>query len=246
VTQSPQRHRLASWGPHGDAPSIRGSVRRVAARPGSGRHPRHREPARFSFRWWWVGILRAVFGSALLLLGPWPAAGHPHMTVEYTLELLVGPRGPEGLRVTWTIDRDVSEVLLDLFDADRNGALSPAEVRRLEQHVRQEQGRSGFFTAIPLDGVPLATPAPLGFGATVDQGRLKYHFVLPIQAKGVPNGTVDVTVDDPTYFVAFALAPGKPVKVTAAGPFVTECRVVREKAAYTTDVVKCTYTRRGR
>jgi hypothetical protein len=25
-----------------------------------------------------------------------------------------------------------------------------------------------------------------------------------------------------------------------------ECRVVREKAAYTVDVVRCTYTRRGR
>jgi ABC-type uncharacterized transport system substrate-binding protein len=83
-------------------------------------------------------------------------------------------------------------------------------------------------------------------GATVDQGRLKYHFVLPIQAKGVVRGTVDVTVDDPTYFVAFALAPGKPVKVTAAAQFVAECQVGREKVAYAFDVIRCTYTRRGR
>ena len=168
------------------------------------------------------------------------------MTVEYTLELLVGPRGPEGLRFTWTIDRDVSEVLLDLFDTDRNGVLSPAEVRRLEAHVRQEQGRAGFFTAITLDGTPLPTPAPQDFGATVDQGRVSYQFVLPIRGTGAARGTVDVVVDDPTYFIAFALAPGKPVKVTAAAPFVAECRVIREKAAYTFDVVKCTYTRRGK
>jgi ABC-type uncharacterized transport system substrate-binding protein len=199
-----------------------------------------------AFRSWRVGILTAVFGSAPLLLGPLPAVAHPHMTVEYTLELLVGPRGPEGLRLTWTIDRDVSEVLLDLFDVDRNGALSPTEVRRLEQHVRQEQGRSGFFTAITLDGTPLPTPVPQAVGAAIDQGRLTYQFVFPIQPKGTARGTVDVVVDDPTYFVAFALAPGKPVKVTAAAPFVAECRVIREKAAYTFDVVKCTYTRRGR
>jgi ABC-type uncharacterized transport system substrate-binding protein len=107
-------------------------------------------------------------------------------------------------------------------------------------------GTLRFFTAITLDGVPLPTPAPQGFGATVDQGRLKYHFVLPIQAKGVARGTVDVTVGDPTYFVAFALAPGKPVKVTAAAQFVAECQVGREKAAYAFDVIRCTYTRHGR
>ena len=124
--------------------------------------------------------------------------------------------------------------------------MSPAEVRRLEQHVRQEQGRSGFFTAITLDGAPLPTPAPQSFGAIVDQGRLTYEFVLPIWGKGAARGTVDVVVDDPTYFVVFTLAPGKPVTVTAGAPFVAECRVIRERAAYTFDVIKCTYTRRGR
>jgi ABC-type uncharacterized transport system substrate-binding protein len=168
------------------------------------------------------------------------------MTVEYTVELLVGARKPDGIRLTWTIDQDVSEVLLDLFDADRNGTLSAAEVRRLEAHVHQEQGRSAFFTAITLDGESVSTPPPQGFGATVDRGRLTYRFTLPIQSKGAPRGTVDVVVDDPNYFVAFMLAPGQPVKVTAAGPFVAECRVVREKAAYAFDVIKCTYTRRGR
>jgi hypothetical protein len=73
-----------------------------------------------------------------------------------------------------------------------------------------------------------------------------YHFTLPIQGKGAPRGTVDVVVDDPNYFVAFMLAPGTPVKASASAPFVAECRVVREKAAYTFDVIKGTYTRRGR
>jgi ABC-type uncharacterized transport system substrate-binding protein len=193
-----------------------------------------------------LGWLVAALVGALLLLGPSPAAPHPHMTVEYTLELLVGARGPEGIRLTWTIDRDVSEVLLDLFDADRNGRLSPAEVRRLEEHVRQEQGRSGFFTAITLDGESVPTPAPQGFVASVVHGQLTYRFTLPIRSKGAPRGTVDVVVDDPNYFVAFTLASGNPVKVVAAAPFGAECRIVREKAAYTFDVVKCTYARRPR
>jgi ABC-type uncharacterized transport system substrate-binding protein len=167
------------------------------------------------------------------------------MTVEYTVELIVGGRGPEGIRFTWMMDQDVSEVLLDLFDTDRNGVLSPAEVRRLEAHVNQEQGRSGFFTAITIDGEAVPTPAPQAFGAVVDQGRLRYQFTLPIRTKGAPHGTVDVTVDDPTYFAAFMLAPRNPVKISATGPFGAECRVVREKAAYTLDVVKCTYARRG-
>jgi ABC-type uncharacterized transport system substrate-binding protein len=124
--------------------------------------------------------------------------------------------------------------------------LSPAEIRRLEAHVNQEQGRSGFFTTITVDGEALPTPAPQAFAATVDQGRLRYQFVFPIRTKGAARGTIDVLVDDPTYFAAFMLAPGKPVKVTAAAPFVAECRVVKEKAAYTFDVVKCTYTRLGR
>jgi ABC-type uncharacterized transport system substrate-binding protein len=193
-----------------------------------------------------LGWFVAVSGGAVLLLAPSPASPHPHMTVEYTLELLVGARGPEGIRLTWAIDRDVSEVLLDLFDTDRNGRLSPAEARRLEDHVRQEQGRSGFFTVITLDGSALPTPVPQGFSARVDQGRLVYQFTLPIQGKGAPRGTVDVVVDDPNYFVAFILVPTTGAKVTAAAPYEVTCRIVKKKAAYTIDVVKCTYTRRGR
>ena len=76
-------------------------------------------------------------------------------------------------------------------------------------------------------------------------GQLTYHFVLPIRTRGAARGTVDVVVDDPTYFIAFTLMPDKPVKVTATRPFAGVCRVVQERVPYVRARVKCTYTRRG-
>ena len=85
-----------------------------------------------------------------------------------------------------------------------------------------------------------------GFGARVDQGRLTYQFMLPIQGKGAARGTVDVVVDDPELLHRVHAGARHAGQGHGDAPFVAECQVVREKAAYTFDVIKCTYTRRGR
>jgi ABC-type uncharacterized transport system substrate-binding protein len=191
-----------------------------------------------------VGVHVATLGG-LLLFGASSAAPHPHLTVEYTVELLVGPRGPDGVRLTSTVDLANSSPLIDVFDADRNGVLSPAEVRRVEEYIRQEQGPARFFTAVTLDGELIPTPTPQSFGASIDRGQLRYHFVLPLPTKGAPRGTVEVVVDDPVYYVAFNLAQSEPIKVRGSPSFGAECRVTRERVEYLRDVVKCTYARRG-
>ena len=85
-----------------------------------------------------------------------PAAAHPHITGN-TPGAAVGARGrghPAHLDDRPRCQRSAAGPLR----CRPQRTLSPAEVRRLEDHVRQEQGRAGFFTTITLDGNAVPTP----------------------------------------------------------------------------------------
>jgi ABC-type uncharacterized transport system substrate-binding protein len=175
----------------------------------------------------------------------WPAGAtaHPHVFIDCAVDLLLSGDRIDGLRLTWTFDDMFSGFILQEFDRDRNGSLSPAEVREIEAKHLAEFRRAKFFTVVTLNGNDV-TPGPSrDFTATVARGLVTYQFTLPLSAPLASTTAIEVVVDDPTYYIAYEAKSASPRSQTV-GAFVVECRVAHDKTGVTPDAVRCGVRRR--
>jgi ABC-type uncharacterized transport system substrate-binding protein len=191
--------------------------------------------------------LRQGVGIALLAFGAanWPsgATAHPHVFIDCGVDLLFSGDRIDGARLTWTFDDLFSGFLLQEFDRDRNGSLSPAEVHQIEVKHLAEFRRVKFYTAVTLNGQDV-TPGPVrDFTAAVWKGLVTYQFTLPLSAPLASTTAIEVVIDDPTYYIAYMATGARPQSQTV-GAFVVECRVAHDKSGATPDAVRCGVRRR--
>ena len=109
-----------------------------------------------------VGLCAAFLAST--------ATAHPHVFIDYGVALLLGGDRIDGVRVTWTFDDLFSGFVLQEFDRDRNGTLSAAEIRQIEEKHLAEFRRARFFTAVSVNGQEVTPGAARDFTATAVKG----------------------------------------------------------------------------
>src|SRR5262245_29292235 len=203
-------------------------------------------PTRAMKRSWIDGtrIVRIVgLAAALAAFPTGPAMAHPHVFVDYTVALVVVGDRLTGVRRTWTFDDLFSGFILQEFDKDRNGVLSPAEAQRLEEKHLPELKRVGYYTAISINGKPVTTPDAREFRATAAKGIVTYEFTLPLSVPLASTTAIEVVTDDPVYYIAYIPTAVTPPSQTF-GAYSAECRVIPDKSGATADAVRCGIRRR--
>ena len=176
----------------------------------------------------------------------WPApastGAHPHVFVDHTIAVIVGADGLDGLQFAWTFDEMFSSMLMLTFDADKDKSISAAEAKNIEQKHFGHLKDFGYFVHLRVNDKPVAVTAHRDFQAKLVNGQMVYSFSVPVTAA---EGTIEVAVDDPTYYSAFALNQRAPVHVQAGKNYRVDCRVARDGGG-PSEVVKCTFKRQGR
>jgi ABC-type uncharacterized transport system substrate-binding protein len=185
----------------------------------------------------------AVVASLLVAFAAGTAGAHPHVFIDYAVTFLVVGDRVTGVRLAWTFDDLFSGFILQEFDTDRNGVLSAAEVRRIEEKHLSEFHKVGYFTTVNVNGKPVAPSVAREFRATAAKGIVTYEFTLPIGVALTSTTAMEVLSDDPVYYIAY-----NPVAVTPQaqtfGAHAVECQVARDKTGATPDAVRCGIRRR--
>lgn len=156
------------------------------------------------------------------------AAAHPHVFVTAKGQLIYGPGGTlQAIRYAWTFDEMFSAFAAQGLDKDGDGRLSREELAALAKENVDSLKEFGYFT------VSKRGEKPVEFGEPVDYwleagapDALTLHFTLPVKTPGLKS--VAIEVYDPTYFIAFSLAAGKPVSLEGAP---AGCAVEAERPA---------------
>jgi ABC-type uncharacterized transport system substrate-binding protein len=178
------------------------------------------------------------------------ADAHPHVFVDYAVLVRFGAGGVESVEVTWTFDEFTSALLLRQFDKDRDGKLSPDEVRQIEQGHFKETQESQYFLSVRLNGAALPIASARDFSARVANGRVSYVFTVPLASPttmaGGAGGRLELMADDPTIYTAFELSPQSPVRVEAPRALTAGCEVIRDPKGAVMDFVRCDYRRGSR
>jgi ABC-type uncharacterized transport system substrate-binding protein len=183
--------------------------------------------------------------AGLVLTGPAPFVwGHPHVFVDHAVGLVVaGDR--VRLELTWAFDELTSEMILASFDTNRDKVLSPAESAAIGRQHFQHYRMFQFFVTVSIDGQPWKVSDISDFRAAVDQDQVVCTFGAPVGGHLRATGTIEVRLDDPTYFVAFALRKQRPVTWRGEGRYTLNCQIASDAQADDFETIRCTYRRQA-
>jgi len=172
-------------------------------------------------------------------------AAHPHVFVDHSLVILLDRDELVGIELSWVYDELTSSMLLQTFDTNRDRTLSPVETATLGQKYLDTLRQESYFVDVRVDGKPWKIRGARDLRARVDGDRLVLAFTLPLGVRLQATGTVEIRVDDPTYFVAFALQPKGALQVRADARYAVTCRVVSDPKAEDFETVRCAYRRKA-
>ena len=182
----------------------------------------------------------------LLVACPDLGAAHPHVFVEHSVALLFGARGLEGLRFSWEFDEMFSTMLFETFASKKDRTFSAEAAKLIERkHFVSPKDYDQYFEirlngeVVPVTSVGEFEVRPLG-------ERVTYGFTVPLGGPAPPEGTVEILVEDVTYYTDFTLRGRSPVEVRNAASYTVDCRVVKDPKGVPPDVITCAYKRKGR
>jgi ABC-type uncharacterized transport system substrate-binding protein len=173
-----------------------------------------------------------------------PAGGHPHVFVDHGVVLVVQGDGLR-LELSWAFDELTSEMMLASFDTNRDRILSPAESTALGRQHFQHFGMYGFFVDLRVDGRPWKVPDISDFRAVVERDQVTCAFGASVPARLGAAGTIELRIDDPTYFIAFALRKQRAVTWKGDGRYALDCQVASDPRAQDFETIRCAYRRKA-
>ena len=172
-----------------------------------------------------------------------PALAHPHVSVTVRSEIAYAPDGKVfGVRHAWTFDPAYSAFVTQGLDKNNDGIFSPDELQELAKENTESLGDFEYFTFLKNDGAKQAFDPPRNPAMAFDKGEATLTFELPLKAPAAVKKALSLEVYDPSYFVAFALAPGEDAVRLAGAPKGCALTVTRPKPVDATQTQKLSET----
>lgn len=173
-------------------------------------------------------LAAAVLAMAGVAATTLPARAHPHVWVDVRNTLLFDDEGRvTGVRAEWLFDALFSAFALSEADADKDGAVSAAELVPLADGYLESLREFDYFMDVSSGGAVIGMEDATGGLAEDRDGRLWFAFTVPFASPvDAMLGDLEVRSYDPTYYVALDMAESDAV---ALGPrAVQACRVAVE------------------
>ncbi len=157
---------------------------------------------------------RLVLALSIFLLAAPAARAHPHVIVSVKIVVVVEVSGViRALRHEWTFDDAFSAFSTQGLDKNRDGRLEREELSELAKVNVESLSEYGYFTELKAGKNAAIFGPARDFYLSHDGKALTLHFTLPVAAKTPALRDARLKVDDPSYFVAFSLAPEAAVSI---------------------------------
>ena len=129
------------------------------------------------------------------------------MWIDGVFDLQVDRRGIASVGVSWVFDDFNSSELIFSFDEDLDGELDRAEQREIEQRAFAHLGQADYFVVAFAGTRRVQVPAASDFRATIDEGRMRYEFTLPLRLGWDELDDFVMGLFDSSYYIDFLSDP---------------------------------------
>ena len=168
------------------------------------------------------GFRHAATVTLVLAATSAPALAHPHVWADMRSQLVIDDAGKiSGVRVQWTTDKTYAKDALDGFKQSADGTYDAAEMARLTAENLSALADYNYFIYFRLNGdkqkIGKATDGAQTYNPK--DGRLTLLFTVPLETALDPHqGTIELKVYDPEFFIDFEYVRDKPLLISKALP----------------------------
>lgn len=161
--------------------------------------------------WGKAGLMAAAVACVLAVI-PVPASPHDAgLEIEAAYTAVFRDGRLTGFQADWRFDELFSLAMLNDFDRDSDGALDAGEIARLSSASLPVLRKSGFFTHAAIGNQRLTLDAVGPLQATVEDGRVRYRFLLGVSGEPVElrSRKLAAVLFDPTKAATLVPAAGE-------------------------------------
>lgn len=170
--------------------------------------------------WKWLGADAAAGLSALLIATGLAsqAAAHPHVWIKVKTQLVTERGALVGLKHTWVFDESWLAVQLEEHDKDKDGRLTPEELKPLAEESRQTLDMFKSFTVVRAGGTLVRAVKPRDVAISYHGDVLGMSFTVSLARPVALKGDVLLEVYDAGYFSSFSFEGADAVSFEGAAP----------------------------
>jgi len=165
---------------------------------------------------------------------PETVEAHPHVFIDNRVTFILDGQKITGFRENWLFDEVFSDQLLQQFDADQDGAFSPAESAQAAAGTLPNLANFHYFTYVWLDGKDLGRLEPSDFHASAKKGLVTFDFLVKLPRPVDPTQqAMALEINDRQYYVEVLLAKENPIVFKGQGSLACSASVTKDvKNAY--------------
>jgi ABC-type nickel/cobalt efflux system permease component RcnA/ABC-type uncharacterized transport system substrate-binding protein len=162
--------------------------------------------------------LLAALGAALVVLGPIPAFAHPHIFIDALATVTFDDAGEiTSIHNTWQFDEAYSAWSIQGLDTNKDGVYSRAELQPLADDNMDGLADYEYYT-FAGEGSDPNLKFVHGSSPTIDykDGKTTLNFDIALQQPYAIRKTLQLSIDDPEYYVAISFKDASSIKLVNA------------------------------
>jgi len=162
--------------------------------------------------------LVGIFLGAFMLSAAVPVGAHPHVWIEAQATLAFKQGKVAAVRMRWALDEFFSSALIRQFDKDKDKRFNASEVAEVQKNAFSNLKKHSYFTYLRVAGKTVKVSEVTDFKASIEKGRLIYHFTVPLVTPVDPVKTgFGLTLYDKTFYVDVQLQKETPLRLVGEG-----------------------------
>jgi ABC-type uncharacterized transport system substrate-binding protein len=168
----------------------------------------------------WLAYLASVLWTfAVLTALSQRTAAHPHVWITVETTVLYQRGAFIGLKHKWTFDESYTAMAIEGLDKNRDRVYDRNELSELAKVNVDGLKEFQYFTYPSVQGKKLKLGDARDYWLEHKNGVLSLYFTVPFAQPVLGQGMgFAFVVQDPTYFIAFELAGGQPIKLANGAP----------------------------
>lgn len=150
-----------------------------------------------------------ILGAAALIFPAGHSFAHPHVFIESELEIELGEDGVKGIWHHWTFDEYFSAWIIEEFDQNKDGLISPQEAEKLYNEAFKNLKKFGFWTRVLKGDEDIPVARLEDFSVEIKDNLATYSFFLPLDIPVTQeNEEILILAYDEDYYCQIFFPPG--------------------------------------